>query len=145
MVDAHASFDFFRLKNRVLSFLGTLSYFLVHHFLIKQTCGTLGVFAAVWFIKLPTCSTIGREIDLNLVFAWSSITNLEQSMPGDTYDRTCARPYTCKIPSTREKSPMTTSLSIVQSHLPNRNFVIETAKLVDLIFAFRTLLYPVLS
>ena len=49
-----------------------------------------------------------------------------QSMPGDM----------CKFRSTSKKSPLPTSLSAVQSHMPNRNFVVTTATLVTVTFYF---------
>ena len=64
------------------------------------------------------------------------IAYLLQSVPGDMCDRTFTYPQTCKIPSTSEKSPMPTSLSTVQSHMPNRNFVVTTATLVTVTFCF---------
>ena len=57
-----------------------------------------------------------------------------QSMSGDTCDRTCSRPRTCKISSSSEKSPMPTSLSTIQLHMPNRNFFGATATLVTVNF-----------
>ena len=59
-----------------------------------------------------------------------------QSMPGDTCDRTCAYPHPCKIPRTREKSPVPTSLLTVQSHMPNRNHVVATATPVTITSCF---------
>ena len=41
-----------------------------------------------------------------------------------------------KSPSTSKKSSVLTSLLTVQSHMPNRNFVITTATLVTVIFCF---------
>ena len=57
-------------------------------------------------------------------------------MPGDTCDRTCACLCTCKIPSTIEKLPVSTSLSTVQSNMPNRSFIVENATLVTATFCF---------
>ena len=59
-----------------------------------------------------------------------------QYMPGDTYDRTCACPYTCKIPSTSEKPPVLTSLAIAQSHVPYTNLVVATVTLIPITFCF---------
>jgi len=59
-----------------------------------------------------------------------------QSIPWDMCDRTCACPHTRKIFCTCEKSPMLTSLSTVQSLMPNRNFVVATATLVTVTFCF---------
>ena len=57
-----------------------------------------------------------------------------QSMPGDTYDRTCTGPHACEIPGMSKKSPVPTSLSTVQLHMPNKDFVIATAILVTVTF-----------
>ena len=43
---------------------------------------------------------------------------------------------TCKIPNTSEKSPVPTSLSTVQSQMPNRNFVVAAATLVTVTLCF---------
>ena len=59
-----------------------------------------------------------------------------QSMPGDACDHTLACPRTCKIPSTSDKLPVPTSLSTVQWHMPNGNFVVATATLVTVTFCF---------
>ena len=59
-------------------------------------------------------------------------------MPYDTCDRTYACPNTCKIPYTSEISPLPTSLSTVQSHMPNRNFVVPIVKPVTVPFCFHT-------
>ena len=61
----------------------------------------------------------------------------EQFVPGNTYDRTCACPHTCKIPSTSENSPVPTSLSIVQLHMPNRYLDVATATQVTVTFYFK--------
>ena len=66
-------------------------------------------------------------------------------MYGDKCDHTCACPHMCKIPITSEKSLVPASLSTVQSHILNRNFVVATATLVIVTVAFITLLYPFLS
>ena len=60
----------------------------------------------------------------------------KQSMPRDTCDRTCTCPHTCKMLSTSKKSPVPTSLLIVQSHMPSKNFVVVTATLVTATFCF---------
>ena len=52
-------------------------------------------------------------------------------MPRDTCDRMCACPHTCKIPRISEKSPVRTLLLTVQLHMPNRNYVVATATLVN--------------
>ena len=57
-------------------------------------------------------------------------------MLGDTCDRTCTFPPMWKILSMSDKSPMRTLLSTVQSHMPNRNFVVATAALVTVTFCF---------
>ena len=58
-----------------------------------------------------------------------------QSISVDRCDRTCAcRKY--KIPSTNEELPVPISLSAVQSHMPNTNFVVVTATLVIVTFRF---------
>ena len=44
--------------------------------------------------------------------------------------------HMCKISSTSEKSPVPKSLSTMQSHLPNRNFVVATELLVTSLFCF---------
>ena len=59
-----------------------------------------------------------------------------QSIPGGTCDRTSSCPRRCKTPSTSEKSPAQTSLSAVQSQMPNRNFVVATATQVTIIICF---------
>ena len=46
------------------------------------------------------------------------------------------RVHTCRIPIMSEKSPVPTSLSTVQSHMPNRNFFVPTATLVTVMFSF---------
>ena len=51
-------------------------------------------------------------------------------MPGDTCDQACSGLHTCELPSTSEKLPVPTSLSTMQSHMPNWNFVIATATLL---------------
>ena len=58
-------------------------------------------------------------------------------MPGDTCNSTYACPHTYKIPNTSEKSKVSTSLSTVQPHMLNRNFVVATARLVTVTFCFR--------
>ena len=59
-----------------------------------------------------------------------------QSIPFDMRDRTCPCLHTCTIPCTSEISPLPTSLSTVQSHMPNRKFVVATAKLETVPFCF---------
>ena len=44
--------------------------------------------------------------------------------------------HSCNIPSMSEKSPVLKSLSAVQSHMPDWNFVVETATIVTVIFCF---------
>ena len=63
----------------------------------------------------------------------------EQSMPGDTCD------HTCEIPSTSEKSPLSTSLSTVQSHSPDRTFVVVTVTLATVTICFNSSTLLVLS
>jgi len=63
----------------------------------------------------------------------------EQSMPGDTFD------HTCKIPSTSEKSPLSTSLSTVQWHTPDRTFGVVTVTLVTVTICFNSSTLLVLS
>ena len=57
-------------------------------------------------------------------------------MSGDKCDRTCACPHTCRILNTSEKLPLPTSLSTVQSHMPNRSFAVATATLMTVTFCF---------
>ena len=59
--------------------------------------------------------------------SWPVIFYLLQSMSGDMCDHVCACPHMCKILDKKENSPMSTSLSTVQSHILNRNFVSTTA------------------
>ena len=66
-------------------------------------------------------------------------------MPGDMCDRTCGYPHTCKIPGTSEKSPIPTSRSTVQSHMPYRTSLSQLQHYLLSPFAFITLLYPVFS
>ena len=57
-------------------------------------------------------------------------------MPGDMCDRMFACPHTLKFSSMSEKSPMPTSLSAMQSHTRNWNFVVTTATLVTVTYCF---------
>ena len=54
-----------------------------------------------------------------------------QSMSGDTCDRTCACPYTCKIPGTSK-----------QWHMPDRNFAASIATLTTVTFCFHNSALP---
>ena len=45
-------------------------------------------------------------------------------------------PHTCKIPSMSEKLPVPATILTVQSHIPNRNFVVTIATLVNVNFCF---------
>ena len=58
-------------------------------------------------------------------------------MPGDTCDGIYTCPHTCKFPRTSEKSPVPTSLLIVQLRMPNRNCVVATATQVTFTFCFQ--------
>ena len=49
-----------------------------------------------------------------------------QPIQGDTCDHIRTYPSTCNIPSMSIKLPVPTSLSTLQSHIPNRNIVIAT-------------------
>ena len=51
-------------------------------------------------------------------------------MPRDTCD------HTCEVPSTIKKPTASTSLSSVQSHVPQRDFAVATATLVTVNFCF---------
>ena len=58
-------------------------------------------------------------------------------MPGHTCDHTCACQYACRIPCTKEKSPVPASFSTVQLHMPNRTFVVTTEPLVAITVRFQ--------
>ena len=57
-------------------------------------------------------------------------------MPGDTHDRMCACPHSCKIPSSSRESPVPTSLSTVQLLMLNSNCIVSTVTLVTVTFCF---------
>ena len=66
-------------------------------------------------------------------------------MPGDMCDYMCACPYMCKTPSRSENLVMPTSVSTIQLHMPNRNFVVATATLGTVTSCLMTMLCAVLS
>ena len=57
-------------------------------------------------------------------------------MHGETCYHTRSCPHTSKIHSRSENSPVPTSLLTLQSHIPNSNFIVATAKLVIFTFSF---------
>ena len=57
-------------------------------------------------------------------------------MPKDICNQTCTSPYMCKIPSISEKSLLPTSLSTMQSHMPNGDHIVVIATLVTATFCF---------
>ena len=64
----------------------------------------------------------------------ASYTLKNQTFHAQRYVRSHVSMSTREIPSTNEKSPLPTSLSNVQSHMPYRNFVVATATLVTATF-----------
>ena len=102
--------------------------------------------------KCPHSPYIQKFREPTIIFAILYIKNyfpdlcrLIQPMLGDTGDRTCECPHTCRIPSTSRKLPVPALLSTVQSHMPNRNFSVATATLVTVTFAVITLVCHVFS
>ena len=72
----------------------------------------------------------------NFAIKWKCVFQ-KQFMLWDTCDCMCTCPHTCQIPCTSEKSPVPTSLSTLQSHMPNRSFIVATATLVTVTFCFQ--------
>ena len=64
-------------------------------------------------------------------------------MHRDTCYQMCTCDHSCKIRRTSENSPVPTSLSTVQSHIPNRKFAAATAALVTVSFRFQNSHYPI--
>ena len=76
-------------------------------------------------------STTPKRYDIyNEIFPMSSVYGRRH------VSRKCACPHTSKIPNTSEKYPVSTSLSTVQSHMPNRNLVVAITTLVTVTLCF---------
>ena len=91
--------------------------------------------SSILFILLSIFLASSIHICPHALVSFSFYFDFFLSMPRDSCDHTFGYPNMCKITSTSEKLLVPTSLSTVQAHMPNRNYVV-TATLMTVTFCF---------